>query len=202
MSALAQTLRIAIRQLWKESGFTLTVVLTLALGIGAATAIFREPGRLMLIGDHLGGRDGIGVTAREIEIYTATTTAFASVGGYTGKGYETPGNEGSAPKKFRGCGSQRGFSQRSEWNPYGDVCSHAKSRMGKTGGGDQLRDVAEPISSRCGDSEKNNRLGQPIVYDHRGHAAKLRVSGAGGTVEPHVTMGSDELIAGGTGRGA
>jgi hypothetical protein len=55
--------------------------LTLALGLGAATAIFsliegvllrslpfREPQRLMLIGDHLGGRDGIGVT-QEINLY-------------------------------------------------------------------------------------------------------------------------------------
>jgi putative ABC transport system permease protein len=115
MSALAQTLRIAIRQLWKEPGFTLTVVLTLALGIGAATAIFslvegillrplpfREPERLMLIGDHLGGRDGIGVTAREIETYTATTTAFASVGGYAGKDYETPRGEGNTPEEIPG----------------------------------------------------------------------------------------------------
>src|SRR6202789_302105 len=115
MSAVAQTLRIAIRQLWKEPGFTLTVVLTLALGIGAATAIFsliegillsplpfREPERLMLIGDHLGGRDGIGMTAREIETYTATTTAFASVGGYAGKDCETPRGEGNTPEEIPG----------------------------------------------------------------------------------------------------
>jgi putative ABC transport system permease protein len=115
MSGLLQTSRIALRQLWKAPGFTLTVVLTLALGIGAAAAIFsliegvllrplpfREPERLMLIGDHLGGRDGIGVTAREIETYTATTTAFASIGGYAGKGYETPGGEGNTPEEIPG----------------------------------------------------------------------------------------------------
>ena len=115
MSTLAQTLRIALRQLWKAPGFSLTVVLTLALGIGAATAIFsliegillrplpfREPERLMLIGDHLGGRDGIGVTAREIETYTGMTTAFASIGGYAGKGYETPGGDGNIPEEIPG----------------------------------------------------------------------------------------------------
>ncbi len=115
MSAVGQTLRIALRQLWKTPGFTLTVVLTLALGIGAATAVFslvegvllrplpfREPERLMLIGDHLGGRDGIGVTAKEIETYAATTTAFASVGGYAGKDYETRGGEANIPEELSG----------------------------------------------------------------------------------------------------
>jgi hypothetical protein len=40
MEGLSQTLRFAFRQLRKTPGFTLTVVLTLALGIAAATAIF------------------------------------------------------------------------------------------------------------------------------------------------------------------
>jgi hypothetical protein len=83
MSAPVQTLRIALRQLWKAPGFSLPVVLTLALGIGAATAFFsliegvllrplpfHEPERLMLIGDHLGGRDGIGVTAGDRDVYS------------------------------------------------------------------------------------------------------------------------------------
>src|SRR6267154_1360253 len=65
MRALAQNLRIAFRQLRRVPGFTLTVVLTLALGIGATTAIFslvegvllrplpfQEADRLVLWGDH------------------------------------------------------------------------------------------------------------------------------------------------------
>ena len=59
-----QDLRLGVRGLWKTPGFTVVAVLSLALGIGANTAIFtllnaillqplpvEEPGRLVLFGD-------------------------------------------------------------------------------------------------------------------------------------------------------
>ena len=101
MYRLTQNFRFAFRQLGKTPGFTLTVVLTLTLGIGATTAIFslvegillrplpfRNPDRLVLLGDHLGGGQNTPVTAREIGIYSNATGAFSSMGGYTTTSYE------------------------------------------------------------------------------------------------------------------
>ena len=110
MHAFAQNLRFAFRQLGKAPGFTLTVIFTLALGVGATTAIFslvegillrplpfRDADRLVLLGDHLGGGPGISVTAREIGTYSNASQTFSSLGGFITTGYELSG--GAQPEE-------------------------------------------------------------------------------------------------------
>jgi predicted permease len=48
MDVLGQNLKFAARQLWRSPGFTVTVILTLALSVGANTAIFSIVNALML----------------------------------------------------------------------------------------------------------------------------------------------------------
>lgn len=107
MRGLMLNIRLALRQLRRTPGFALTVVLTLALGIGATTAIFslvegvllrplpfHDPVRLVTLGDTLSGENlgsGESVTAPEVQEYIRGTTSFSSLGGYQGAGYELSG---------------------------------------------------------------------------------------------------------------
>ena len=110
MQPLFQELRVASRQLRKTPGFTATVILTLAIGIGATTAIFsliegillrplpfRDPGRLVLMGDHIGEGAHTPVTAREIGTYSSSTSAFSSMGGYIVTTFEL--SDGATPEQ-------------------------------------------------------------------------------------------------------
>lgn len=113
MYAVAQNFRFALRRLLKAPALSLTVILMLALGIGATTAVFsliegillrplpfEDPGRLVLLGDRLGEGPGTPVTAREIGIYSNASSAFSSMGGYIDTSYEVSG--GATPEEVAG----------------------------------------------------------------------------------------------------
>src|SRR6202142_283168 len=76
MFALFRDFRFAVRRLRQTPAFSLTVIFTLALGLGATTAIFslvegillrplpfKDADRLVLLGGHLGKNPGIGAPA-------------------------------------------------------------------------------------------------------------------------------------------
>ncbi len=102
---LLHELRIPVRHLLKSPVFTTTAVLMLALGIGAATAIFSivegvllrplpfpHSERLVVLSDILQGGNGeSGVTAPDIRAYTRDTHSFEALGGYQSVGYELSG---------------------------------------------------------------------------------------------------------------
>lgn len=104
MYAIARNFQFALRRLAKAPAFGIVVVLTLALGIGATTAVFsliegillrplpfNHPDRLVLVGDHLGGGAGTTVTAREISTYSSSAGAFSSLGGFISTTFELSG---------------------------------------------------------------------------------------------------------------
>ncbi len=106
MHTILRDLRYAARQLGKSPGFSLTVILALALGIGATTAIFSlveaillrplpfaDPERLVMLGEHIGSSPRTAVAARDVVTYTRATSAFSSLGAFATFNYELSGGE-------------------------------------------------------------------------------------------------------------
>jgi putative ABC transport system permease protein len=121
MNALRQDLRYAIRMLLKSPGFTVVAIITLALGIGATTAIFSvvngvllrsmpytDPGRLAVIWNDYGsqGQSLPAVSPPDFKDYRERSRLmdFAAAGG-TGGGtllFDDPGG-GRRPQQFDMC---------------------------------------------------------------------------------------------------
>jgi predicted permease len=104
MEMLWQDLRFSIRTLLKNPGFTVVAVLTLALGIGANTAIFgvingvllrplpyQDPGRLVIVWNDYGdsGQSLPAVSPPDYQDYVHRSQLFEEFGGTTGGGAQT-----------------------------------------------------------------------------------------------------------------
>ncbi|HEY7351681.1 MAG TPA: ABC transporter permease, partial [Terriglobales bacterium] len=106
MNGLLQDVRYALRQLSKSPGFTAVAVVTLALGIGATTAIFsvvnvvllhplpyRHPDQLVLVTESLPAMssDEIGVSASEYLDYRDRNHSFSQIASYQSNGFNLTG---------------------------------------------------------------------------------------------------------------
>jgi len=96
MIELFQDLRYALRQLRKSPGFTLTAVLTLALGIGATTAIFTvvyatllapmpypQPDQLVMVWSKIQGNRN-GIAAQDFVDWKKQNAVFQDINAFTG----------------------------------------------------------------------------------------------------------------------
>lgn len=106
MTALLQDVRYTVRQLRKAPGFTTVALLTLAIGIGASTALFSvvdtvllrplpyvHPEELVTVTETLPGMgtDEIGVAAGEYQDYRSQNRSFSQVAAYQSQGFNLTG---------------------------------------------------------------------------------------------------------------
>jgi putative ABC transport system permease protein len=120
MKTLLKDVRFAARTLWKRPGFTVVAVLTLALGVGANTAIFsvvngvlfkplplKEAERLVLVYETTPTQPRSYVSVPNLEDYRAGTRSFESFATYVPQSVNLTG--GGEPERVVGAFVPSGF---------------------------------------------------------------------------------------------
>jgi predicted permease len=115
MSDFLRDIRYGVRLLVKNPGFTAVALLTLAIGIGATTAMFsvvnavllrplpfKDPNRLVLVKERLPKLVPKPVTIRAFDVdkYARENTSFDAVAGYIPNNFDLTGN--GVPQKITG----------------------------------------------------------------------------------------------------
>src|ERR1700691_1545241 len=99
MQGILRNLRYTVRMLWKSPGLTLTILFTVALGIGANTAIFTvdyatllaplpfpEPSQLVMVWSAIQGHRN-GVAAGDFNDWKQQNTVFSDLGAWSGTSF-------------------------------------------------------------------------------------------------------------------
>jgi putative ABC transport system permease protein len=120
LEKLVQDVRIGLRMLWKSPGFTITAVLTLALGIGANTAIFSilyatllapfpypKPDELVVVWSNIGGHRN-GVSAGDYLDWKRESKVFQILGAVVGDQFNLA-RPGGRPEQVEGSYLTPGF---------------------------------------------------------------------------------------------
>ena len=139
-----KNLRYAFRQLRKSPGFALVAVLTLALGIGANTAVFSvvnavllrplpypHPERLMLVSEteSQAGNEELGVAAQEYLDYRDQNRSFSSVAAFEDAGFNLTGE--GPPLRVRAARmSASAFPTLGVWPMLGRAFTSGEDRTG------------------------------------------------------------------------
>lgn len=119
MSALSHNFRFALRLLWKSPGFTLVAVITLALGIGANTAIFSvvyasllepmpypNPNQLVMVWSKIHDGDN-GVAAGDYLDWKHQNSTFQDMNAWTGNTFNLASSQ--RPEQISGQLTTPGF---------------------------------------------------------------------------------------------
>src|SRR5947207_3178494 len=115
MRTLLQDLRFGARMLWKHPGFTMIAIITLALGIGANTAIFSvvnavllqplpfaEPERLLWLGGWMGNDKEQGVTPADFLDYREQSQSFVQLAASVSDGVPMNLTGNGEPERLKG----------------------------------------------------------------------------------------------------
>jgi putative ABC transport system permease protein len=180
-------LRQAFRLLAKNPGFTFVAVLTLALGIGANTAIFTianalllkslpysDPGRLVLVG----GRDGAEIVRISLPLFKVLRARSRSYSGLAASIFETFSLTGFGDP-------EQVLAARTTWNFF-DVLG-VKPMAGRTfmreedeRGGAQVVLISYELATRLFGDEKS-ALGRNLALETRNYSVI-------GVLPPHFTF--------------